>query len=96
MHDSGGAERCELPLGLDSTIVASMDLSGKFIVIDGPDGAGKGTQLERLKAWIEAEGGACELTRDPGGTVVTDPAHVHPDQPLEILVEKGTIKARVQ
>ncbi|MFH1746124.1 MAG: dTMP kinase [Planctomycetota bacterium] len=45
-----------------------MKLSGKFIVIDGPDGSGKGTQLERLAAWISGRGGTCVRARDPGGT----------------------------
>lgn len=49
-----------------------MDVSGKFIVIDGPDGAGKGTQIVNLAGWIERAGGACLCTRDPGGTPVGD------------------------
>ncbi len=49
-----------------------MDLSGKFVVFDGPDGAGKGTQLARLREWIESRGGACVAAKDPGGTPIGD------------------------
>ncbi len=49
-----------------------MGLAGKFIVMDGPDGSGKGTQLERLAAWIAANGGRCRRARDPGGTEIGD------------------------
>ena len=49
-----------------------MDLSGKFIVFDGPDGGGKGTQLDRLKQTIEHAGGQWVYARDPGGTAIGD------------------------
>lgn len=49
-----------------------MNLAGKFIVVDGPDGSGKTTQIERLKAWIEQGGGRWCYAKDPGGTVIGD------------------------
>ena len=49
-----------------------MDLSGKFSVVDGPDGCGKGTQIQRLEDWITAAGGQCVRAKDPGGTVIGD------------------------
>ena len=49
-----------------------MQLGGKFIVFDGPDGSGKGTQIERLREKIEADGGVCVIAKDPGGTAIGD------------------------
>lgn len=47
-----------------------MKLSGRFIVIDGPDGAGKSTQVERLRQWVAALGGEPVYAKDPGGTEI--------------------------
>jgi len=41
---------------------------GWFITIEGPDGAGKTTQIERLAAHLRARGTDVVLTREPGGT----------------------------
>lgn len=49
-----------------------MPLAAKYIVIDGPDGSGKSTQIERLKAWIDSAGGAWTYAKDPGGTAIGD------------------------
>ena len=46
--------------------------AGKFIVLDGPDGAGKSTQIRLLANHLESRGeSVCEL-RDPGGTSIGD------------------------
>lgn len=41
---------------------------GKFITIEGLDGCGKSTQLERLAAVLRADGLDVVVTREPGGT----------------------------
>ena len=45
---------------------------GRFIVIDGPDGAGKSTQLKLLAERLQAGGVDVCQTRDPGGTHIGD------------------------
>ena len=41
---------------------------GAFITIEGPEGGGKTTLAERLRAHLEAAGRPVHLTREPGGT----------------------------
>lgn len=43
---------------------------GKFITVEGLDGCGKSTQLERLANALRAEGIEVVVTREPGGTPV--------------------------
>jgi dTMP kinase len=45
-------------------------LAGKFIVLDGPDGAGKSTQRARLAEDLQRAGGVVASCRDPGGTAI--------------------------
>jgi thymidylate kinase (EC 2.7.4.9) len=40
---------------------------GRFIVLEGGEGAGKSTQAQRLAEWLRARGRAPLLTREPGG-----------------------------
>lgn len=47
-------------------------LSGKFIVIDGPDGCGKTTQTKLLVEWLKRQGVAVETFREPGGTAISE------------------------
>jgi dTMP kinase len=41
---------------------------GRFITVEGIDGAGKSTHLPVIKTLLEASGRAVWLTREPGGT----------------------------
>ncbi|WP_309573372.1 dTMP kinase [Deinococcus sp.] len=43
-------------------------MSGLFVTFEGPEGAGKSTQLARLVERLWADGLACTVTREPGGT----------------------------
>ena len=46
--------------------------SGKFITFEGGEGCGKSTQAERLKAALESTGREVVLTREPGGTWISE------------------------
>lgn len=48
------------------------NLPAQFIVIDGPDGCGKSTQIARLAEWLRTRGSEVVTCRDPGGTVIGD------------------------
>ncbi|MGH2661455.1 MAG: dTMP kinase [Actinomycetota bacterium] len=43
---------------------------GTFIAFEGVEGAGKGTQIDLAKDWLESEGHDVLVTREPGGTAL--------------------------
>jgi len=42
--------------------------TGRFITLEGGEGAGKSTQIARLKSWLEGRGHRVTATREPGGS----------------------------
>jgi dTMP kinase len=69
-------------------------MQGKFIVLDGPDGCGKSTQVTLLSEWIRRQGVTAVSYRDPGTTAVgeqirsilLDPRHVGMGDNVEVLL----------
>jgi dTMP kinase len=65
-----------------------------FITLEGIEGAGKTTQLEKIVAFLESRGYECLVTREPGGTsigdriraILLDPDHVGLDPVAELLL----------
>jgi len=53
--------------------MASKKKSGTFITLEGPEGAGKTTQLKLLSKFLQDEGIDHVITRDPGGTSLGKP-----------------------
>lgn len=47
-----------------------MNNQGKFLCIEGPDGAGKTTQMEMLRDHLRARGVEVVTVREPGGTFI--------------------------
>jgi dTMP kinase len=47
-------------------------VKGIFITFEGPDGAGKTTQLQRLAKELQGVGHEIVVTREPGGTAISD------------------------
>ena len=47
-------------------------MKGIFISMEGPDGSGKSTQIELLKNYLSENGKECIITREPGGTRISE------------------------
>jgi len=71
-----------------------MGRRGAFIVLEGPDGAGKSTQARRLAAALSSGGVEAVLVREPGGTaigekvraILLDPANDPMDARTELFL----------
>ncbi len=61
---------------------------GRFITLEGIDGAGKSSHIERLCAWLRARGHEVVVTREPGGTPLAESLRqlvLH--EPMDALTE---------
>ena len=47
-------------------------MQGLFISMEGPDGAGNSTQIELLRGYLADKGYEIVITREPGGTVISE------------------------
>ncbi len=47
-------------------------MAGLFITMEGPDGSGKSTQIALLKQYLEKKGYETVLSREPGGTAISE------------------------
>ncbi|MEE4298394.1 MAG: dTMP kinase, partial [Pseudomonadales bacterium] len=47
-------------------------MRGRFLSLEGGEGAGKSTNLEHVVAFLERRGLSVEVTREPGGTALAE------------------------
>ena len=77
---------------------------GLFIVFEGGDGAGKSTQVDMTRQWLENRGSRVATTREPGGTqigeklrsLVLEHGHGEIDSRTEALMYAAARAAHVQ
>ena len=78
-------------------------MKGLFIVMEGPDGSGKTTQINLLKEYLEEAGYECLITREPGGTVIGEevrqlilnPAHKEMSPVTEMLLYAASEEGKI-
>jgi dTMP kinase len=59
-------------------------MRGTFITIEGGEGAGKTTMMDRMAEWLVARGRKVVRTREPGGTELAEKLR-------EILLDRNTV-----
>jgi dTMP kinase len=59
-------------------------MRGKFITIEGGEGAGKSTMMQRVATWLGERGHRVVQTREPGGTELAEKLR-------DILLDKNTV-----
>lgn len=60
-------------------------MKGIFISMEGPDGSGKSTQIELLKKYLEEKGIEVLITREPGGTAISEKIR-------EVILDKNNME----
>ena len=61
---------------------------GRFITLEGIDGAGKSSHIDALAGWLRARGFAVLITREPGGTPLAEQLRtLFLQQPMDALTE---------
>ena len=63
---------------------------GRFVVLEGVEGAGKSTQARMLAEWLESCGISFTLTREPGGTEVGESIRSVVQDQLELSIPPET------
>jgi dTMP kinase len=62
--------------------------SGRFITLEGIDGAGKSSHIDALAGWLRGRGHEVVLTREPGGTPLAEALRsLFLAQPMDALTE---------
>ncbi len=67
---------------------------GRFITVEGVEGAGKSTHIKAMRAHLESRGATVRVTREPGGAplseslreLLLDPANLGMDADTELLL----------
>ena len=63
-------------------------MTGRFITLEGIDGAGKSTHLQALTDWLQARGHEVVRTREPGGTPLAERLRALVlNEPMDALTE---------
>ncbi len=86
LYTRGGLQRYRISMPKPLSLIPWLKKAppeGLFVVFEGVEGSGKGTQVEQLRAELEAEGRGVLVTREPGGTPIGEALR-------RILLDQGT------
>lgn len=78
-----------MPPASDSTVSTSRPYPGWFFTFEGPEGAGKTTQIEQLGEALHAQGFTVTRTREPGGDSVGERVR-------ELLLHRDAMSAEAE